>query len=1286
MENIFFHSFFYSSLSGVILSTFVVTIILIFFRNENYDKRTYEKIINLGKKNSEMTINTINIILTTKFLKVQSSLNELILYYQKISKEILVNKNKNLKLDNKYLKCVLNLNHSFCDTTTEDTLNLAYWLVDSVTNEEQLELKENQNLKKQLIAYSKIIPSLITNFDATNTITMYFYFFFDKTELFTSFPIYRDCLNGLIDDVQHYYDKEFNCINDKGEIITTYNLKCEFFFSNMLKSRTASFDNNYLANQNKTIFITNYYDNTDLETLDIEMEREFSMCIEFDDYITEGKGYACADVLFEDMYFFLDSLSSKMVGYYFIMGVGFNNVFYFPKRTVATKTSTENIFKWNINFKLEEKIYFHEAIRKILSSNYIDNINEYNNKEVFVNGKNPSGQFFYVNREKFKYSIYPIVLENLNGKKEHIMSIIYIYKEESFFEQGNNNSSIIVQIFLVLIFFIVFGFGILYIIYLTLKTLAKYIVIPIKNLNYMLKGINIGGKDRLNYLDYLKKKQDDNIEKLTNNFLYEINNNKEKSNNEYSKDKNNNINEKEKIYIDFEKKYDKESKYIEKECNFYDFDEQLLQYRPLEIKNLIKSLFEFKATLELASSDREIEQIINYSHSEQIFKNFKNKEGATICQSNIGNLQNRLLKYDKAIYHLALSLQDNKLKRFLNQNLNDEFDEDDSLLYKISNLYNKEKKREYNILAKKQMNNAGNKFSQEKIGMLINTRYTRLIYAYYMFFKNLQKLQNSNIDNINEQFMNTLFHTIDYYHKTIIQFIYLSYVKNDFIKIGESILNYLEFLIKFKLKTSSKDKYFLKIDNRDKPELHEKQEFKKKIFNKIIKWFNLFDDYISYIREYISLDYSKYIVDEYSHNINLDNIENQTAFMFRINIQKCNFLKGKFCICCKNYNDALLYFIRAAKGNSIVIDGLIKKRSLKHIYKLLNKMKKKFEKLGLKNLNCVKELEQYIKEKNKEDNRKLKPMRKSTSKSLIIKEIKPITFGKEIEEIKKDILKDIDECNVKKEKDIIILIDFNIYDKNKENISTKKYRIDAFIEESILILNKYISLSDRFCVFIFINDYQIICPLMSVNQIDNNSFSKDLKYYKNKTFNEDSEINQSKEYDININYNYKEFKKDIEYDSENNNLSQHSQEESDMSSDNFEFYDKLRELLNTINYINTYTKIKEGIKNEKYIILFSDIFNTHDIDIEEMESTIKNIIGDKDSTILLVGKIKELNLNDEKNKKDKIIEKIILSKYSEKSEIIEFENMKKIKTILSNNKVIKEKIIFPNEIYKQCHY
>ena len=64
---------------------------------------------------------------------------------------------------------------------------------------------------------------------------------------------------------------------------------------------------------------------------------------------------------------------------------------------------------------------------------------------------------------------------------------------------------------------------------------------------------------------------------------------------------------------------------------------------------------------------------------------------------------------------------------------------------------------------------------------------------------------------------------------------------------------------------------------------------------------------------------------------------------------------------------------------------------------------------------------------------------------------------------------------------------------------------------------------------------------------------------------------------------------------------------------------------------------------------------------------------------LLVGKNYK---NEIDNNINNDIEKLIINKFGSKSEAIEFENMKKIKTILSKNKVIKDEIIHPNEIYK----
>ena len=1295
LENKFFNSFFFPFIISIISSTLVVTIILSIFSNNNNDSRTNGNIINITKKYSKTILKSVNVLLTNKLIKYQSSLNELIIFYQKMANELLKS-NSNLTLNNEFLKCLLTIDEDFCDDNIEEASRSAFWLVDGKIDEEKLD--EQKDIKKQLIAYSYIINNIDAVFESTKPNAISYYFYFEETELYIHYPIIEKCEFYLLYFMREPLYDDYPCFDDNGEYHTVYKPKCENVYKNMMKSKTGAYDNNYISNQNRTIFITSFYDAIEYN-FDIDIDKEFTMCIGFDDPITLGKGYACADVSYTDMILPLENLNSKIVGYFFITNVGYNNLFYYPQKRGTPKSSTEEIFKWDMNYKLAEKTYFHDHIRKIFSSNYIDYIGQRPNDEVFINGMNSTNQFLYIDLEEYKYSIYPLVLENLNGKREHIFSIVYIYSNKLYLnELEQYSSSLIIKIILELLLFIIFGSGLLYIIHLTFNTLVKHIVISIKNVIYMLKGINIGGENRLDFLKFLKKRRDDNIEKLENAYLYEQLKNKKEfeqfqdtdigddSDNEYL-GKNNIINEsnanqkesnnnKINTYSDLNKKYDEESDYIEKEINFYDFDEQLLQYRPLEIENLMKSIMNIKKALILTSSDNEVKKIINYSNSENIFSNFKNKKGSIICQSNIGNLQSQLLKYDKAIYHLVLSLQDNNIKKFISKNLTDELDEDNSLLKKISNLYNKEKQKEKNnILSNKQMHNSKNNFSQNLIGILINTRYCRLIHSYYQFFKNMKKLRKSIHDNFSEQLMNTKFHTINYYHKIIIQFIYLSYVKNDLVKIGESILDYLEFLIKFKFKTSKEDKNFLSIKYSNIQEYKIKRDKKKKIFDKIINWFNVFDDYISYVKDNSSLVDSKCIIDDYSHSLNNENfefnLESQTAFSFRINIQKSNFLKGKFCLHCKNYIDALYYFIRSSKNESIVTDGLIKKRSLKHIYKILIKMNKKYEKLGLKNLNMNKELKEYKRDKAKNYNTKYRIGRKRTIRMDDSQNVNNTTFGDELKTIKNDISNNINECYAKREKNIIILIDFNIY--NKKELNSKTSKIDSFIEEAITILKNYLSTNDKLGILIYYNDYKIICPLMPVNKIDIKNCSTDLYYCKNR------EISTKENNIDSIESKYNEI--EILHLDGNNN-SEHLAEESLELSENEEInYDKINGLVKAINYLNNYSTIKEGIKVDKYIILFTDVLNVKFFDVEEVEKIFEKIIDDKYSIFLLVGKNKtdeKNNINDNNN----YLEELILSKFGEKSEAINFENMKKIKTILSNNKVIKDEIFYPNEIYK----
>ena len=77
------------------------------------------------------------------------------------------------------------------------------------------------------------------------------------------------------------------------------------------------------------------------------------------------------------------------------------------------------------------------------------------------------------------------------------------------------------------------------------------------------------------------------------------------------------------------------------------------------------------------------------------------------------------------------------------------------------------------------------------------------------------------------------------------------------------------------------------------------------------------------------------------------------------------------------------------------------------------------------------------------------------------------------------------------------------------------------------------------------------------------------------------------------------------------------------------------------------------------------------------ESNQKNKIylkREKNINFLLVGKFRQESEEDYKSS--------LLEFFDSKSDLIPFDNMKKIKSILSSNNNINDNIIFPNEVYK----
>ena len=1382
LEKHFFNAFFYPFLFGIVSSIIIVFSILFYYSTDYLDKKSAEDIYNIEKKNAFININSVNILLSNILLKVQVGLQEQITFYEDITSNITDENREDSKANGYVINLQYILNNNFINNF-KNIDYLSFWFLDNKTldlDDTKPEVKKS-DLYQQIAVFSQLTQSLYSIHMSMEDILLNIYFLSEGTNVFIGYPFKYFYGSNTINDFYDYKHNPSWCTDKDGKLIMHYKFQCRDVFNNILRVKEGAFDLNIKDQSNRKIFVSPPYYQLNNKNSD----KVFTMCIQFNDSITMKNAFMCADIKYNNLFDSLDNFNERLIGYFSIVSVGLNEAFYFPQISTMgiSKTLGEYIFRWDKDYYLEEKLNFIGKIHKLLTSNYrkklskeefiADPISIFN--QIYIDDSNGENQYFYLNKNKYYFCLFPIILENYDHQYEHILSIIYIYDKKLYYThmlkyQSASYSKLIFQLFL----FCLFGSIVLYLLVLAFKLLAKFIVVPIKNVNYMLDGINVGGEYRLKFLENLHKKQEDNLEKLNKIYQIQQKNNYDKlkkrriSNLKITKERPNKIsskqlnkeiiknkiienklnkddkdikdikeeeikskansvkqnkiikkmnslitkayNEEEKLInvtsdlidddfgmslelngeiiepnVNYDKQYDLDNKIIEKELNFYDFDDELLQYRAVEIDRLIQSLLNLKGALLLTSSDNEVNHIIDYSNSEYIFNNFKNKEGSRMCQSNIGNLQSQLLKYDKAIYHLALSLENVELKKLLSNTLSDEFDESDTLLHRIENNYNRDnKEKEINKLVKKQQNSKHQKnFSQKIIGILINSRYNKLIHIYFKFFSFIQK-SDYNYEKLNGWFMHTSFHTINYYHKILIQYIYLCFISNDLVKIGESILDYIEFLIKFKLKTSKNLKHILYINNKDIPDIKEKQEKKKKYFDKIIKWFNLFDNYSKQINENSALGNYKDILDAYTHNLASNNNDfnsgNQSALLFQINLQRCDFLKGKFALICKDYHDALLYLINAVKKKRIVVDGLIKKRALKHISKISEKIRKAIIKKNYSNLRFNETVYGL-------SNLEIKNLYQSKANALVNnnlleeknlineeeEEEKDVRFIDEIDSIIDVIKNDIEECNEKQLKDIIILVDCN---------STNKIVLESFIDVTKTILKSYLTNNDRLGVFLLLKEYRIICPMSRKCEIDFLNFTKDLDMYSEK-------IMKSERLDYTENEIIEEKLEVNESESYKNNISsENAFNESKEIINNIEI--DIEKLIKSLNYCINYLKMKEINTNEKYFIYFtsnikkfidylSDIGeyeNYKNLSYDSGDKKKINILKDKKINFLLVGKV------DNEEKDNDIYKKILLENFGAKSEMIPFDNMKKIKTILSANNIINDNIIFPNEIYK----
>ena len=505
LEDKFFNTFFYLFLVVISLSLILVSVILFYYSNNYLDEQTSHDIFEMELKYAKSNINSMNVLLSNLVLKMQIVLKEELTLYLNIANETsIMEEELNFTDSDIYnpFEVIELLNKNDWNFMKKKDF-VSFWFVN---NELKNINQTSKIMKKQIYTFSLMTQSLISAINSNNDIIKVIYIVIEGTEMLLAYPFTYFNGNGFLESFSDYTGNPSWCTDEKGNIITYYNFRCRPFYRDILGAQKDTFDLNYNDLNNRRLFITAPYH----QFGDNSTESVFTVCIKFNDIISNQTGYICGDSEDHNLFTSFDMFNDKLIGYAAVTSVGLNEAFYFPQILSGqyTKTLGEFIYRSDNDYFLEEKRDFLNIIQKYMTSNYISKINGKKIDddlmsifdEVFIFGANTSSQKFYINNEEYYYALFPILINNFDNKFEHVLSIIYIFNVNSFFNhmidyQTDSDGRSIFQV--ILYFF--FGCVVLYIISLSFKLLAKFIVIPIKNVHYMLEGINVGGEYRLEY-------------------------------------------------------------------------------------------------------------------------------------------------------------------------------------------------------------------------------------------------------------------------------------------------------------------------------------------------------------------------------------------------------------------------------------------------------------------------------------------------------------------------------------------------------------------------------------------------------------------------------------------------------------------------------------------------------------------------------------------------------------------------------------------------------------------
>ena len=446
----------------------------------------------------------------------------------------------------------------------------------------------------------------------------------------------------------------------------------------------------------------------------------------------------CVLSMAQNMISKLNEINTMLSGYFFVMKANSDIPLYFPGNKDNTYKSSLLRYEFDKN-----------------SDYYIDELNESKDKFYSIKGEGT----LMKNGIKITYKKYPINVyvenENIN-----LLNLIYVVSSNTYDENMKSlQRNLIPNLILQFILFFILGSVLTLIVKYLIKGIAKRIVNPFKMVNQTLQGLK--GDKTINY------QNDISVEE-----------NKEE-----------------------ELKFDNENFSLvkSKKKRIYQEEENLqFEQQPDEVNSLLTKLISLKKLIKNTVINYDTQNILDLIFAREEFKNSSNDSGVLFCDSNIGNLSLKAEKYDKAIYHLSLSLSENE-------------------------------------------NNKHNH---------VETRFQKILFAYRKYFSKLKKISKVFSQNnivFSDFYSISKFHSLKSYKDTIEK--YLEFLATSGASMQEkknlllAKLEKIRFLIKFEIqKDSSKQKI---------EEIKNEILKNKNSINELIKTIELNDEYIKNIIELV---------------------------------------------------------------------------------------------------------------------------------------------------------------------------------------------------------------------------------------------------------------------------------------------------------------------------------------------------------------------------------------------------------------------------------------------------